>query len=411
MVGRRIYRLALAALSIVVAASLIAGARATHVAAGGDAVGTYSSAIVYAGQVHDFYVDSTTDTLQHAWFSNGWHSETLDGAGAVGGNGRTSDEVGQYNSAVVYNGQLHDFYLDSTANVLRHAVWTGNRWFFEALDGSGVSGGNGRTSDSVGYNNAAVIYNGQVQDFYTDSTTNVLRHAAYAGGWFFEALDGPGVGGGNGRTSDFVGSYNSAVVYNGQLQDFYYDSTSDRLRHAAYAGGWFFEALDGSGVSGGNGRTPDGVGSYNAAIIYNSQVHDFYFDFAANTLRDAVWSGGGWFFEVLDGAGGSNGQTTDNVGDYNSAVIYNGQLQIFSYDFSVGNLRHSWYSNVWRAEALDGTGVCAGNGCFSSDSVGNYNSAIIYNGLPQDFYYDGTNPQLRHAVWNGSAWFSESPVG
>ncbi|MBV8195313.1 MAG: hypothetical protein JOY80_07270, partial [Candidatus Dormibacteraeota bacterium] len=159
-------------------------------------------------------------------------------------NGRTGDNVGLSNSAVIYNGQLQDFYWDSTSNVLRHAVWAGSGWFFESLDGSGVGGGNGRIGDQVGTDNSAVIYNGQLQDFYDDSTSGLLRHAVWAGsGWFFESLDGSGVSGGNGRVADNVGTYNSAVLYSGQLQDFYRDFTSGSLRHAAYAGSWFFETI------------------------------------------------------------------------------------------------------------------------------------------------------------------------
>ncbi|MBV8195894.1 MAG: hypothetical protein JOY80_10245 [Candidatus Dormibacteraeota bacterium] len=399
---------------VLAGASALWAPRPAVVRAGGDSVGTDNSGVVYNGQAQDFYFDSTTNTLQHAWYAGGWHTETLDGPGASGGNGRTSVNVGKYNSAVVFDGQLQDFYQDTTNNVLRHAVWTGNGWFFESLDGSGVGGGNGRNSDNTAYYNTAVIYNGQVQDYFYDKTGGLLRHAVWGGSaWFFESLDGNGVSGGNGRTSDNVGYYASAVLYNSVVQVFYWDA-SGLLRHAVWGGGeWFFESLDGNGVSGGNGRTADNVGSYNSAVVYNGQLQDFSWDMTVGVLRHAVWDGSGWFFESLDGAttvSGGNGRTADNVGPGSSAVVYNGQLQDFYYDDNPGGLlRHAvWNGGNWFFESLDGNGVSGGNGR-TSDNVGSWDSALLYNGQVQDFYADGTGV-LRHTVWNGSTWLFETPA-
>ncbi|MBV8195314.1 MAG: hypothetical protein JOY80_07275 [Candidatus Dormibacteraeota bacterium] len=339
---------------VLIGASAVWAPRPARVSAGGASVGEYSSAIVYNGQAQDFYYDSTNTLLGHAWYSGGWHTETLDGAG--GSNGAETASVGTDNSAVIYNGQLQDFYRDTTHGTLRHAVWTGSSWFFESLDGPSVTGGNGRTGDSVGQYNSAVIYNGQLQDFYFDLSNGLMRHAVWTGsGWFFESLDGPSVSGGNGRTSNFVGGYNDAVIYHGQLQDFYYDSSTSLLRHAVWIGStWFFESLDGTGVGGGNGRIGDSVGQFNSAVIYSGQLQDFYYDSSNDLLRHAVWTGSTWFFESLDGtgAGGGNGRTTDGVGSNDSAVIYNTQLQDFYFDGTNGSLRHATYAAGWFFETI-----------------------------------------------------------
>ena len=372
---------------------LFVGAGNRLVAADGDATGKYASSIVYNNQVHTFSFDETVASLLHVWYAGGWNVETLDGTGASAGLGQTTDHVGTDNSALVYNGQLQDFYADTTTGVLRHAWWNGARWQFETLDGLG--GGNGQTTDHDGAHNSALVYNGQLQDFYADAISGALRHAWWDGArWQFETLDGS------------VGGYNSALVYNGQPQDFYSDSSGSTMRHAWWDGArWRFETLDGLG--GGNGQTTDHVGAYNSALVYSGQLQDFYAD-ASGALRHAWWDGARWQFETLDGLGGGSGQTTDHVGGYNSALAYNGQPQDFYWDSSASTMRHAWWGGgTWRFETLDGAGTGSGHGQVA-DALGSFNSALAYGTQLHDFYYDITHPQLRHAWWTGAQWSFEA---
>ncbi|MBV8195839.1 MAG: hypothetical protein JOY80_09970, partial [Candidatus Dormibacteraeota bacterium] len=88
---------------LLVGGSAVWAPRPASVSAGGASIGEYSSAIVYNGQAQDFYYDFAAGHLEHAWYSSGWHTETLDGAG--GSNGAETANVGPFNSAVIYNGQ------------------------------------------------------------------------------------------------------------------------------------------------------------------------------------------------------------------------------------------------------------------------------------------------------------------
>ena len=62
-----------------------------------------------------------------------------------------------------------------------------------------------------------------------------------------------------------------------------------------------------------------GIGGFNAALLYNGQPQDFYWDTATNSLRHAWWNGAAWNFETLDGPDSdyppSRGVTHDRGGD------------------------------------------------------------------------------------------------
>ena len=134
-------------------------------------------------------------------------------------------------------------------------------------------------------------------------------------------------------------------------------------------------------------------------------MHDFYIDHDARSVRHAWWNGTAWHFEAVDGGGGvATGATSDSVGFYNSTVVYNGQLQLFTEDTTSNTLRHAWFSGTWHAELLDGQG--SGYPGHSVDDVGQFSSALVYAGQLQDYYTDFPSGPftLREAFFNGSAW-------
>jgi len=51
-----------------------------------------------------------------------------------------------------------------------------------------------------------------------------------------------------------------------------------------------------------------------------------------------------WYFETLDGDGGTNGRTTNDVGFFNAVTLYGGVPHVWYFDFTVGTLRQAWYS-------------------------------------------------------------------
>ena len=72
------------------------------------------------------------------------------------------DAIGKYASSIVYNNQVHTFSFDETVASLLH-VWYAGGWNVETLDGTGASAGLGQTTDHVGTDNSALVYNGQLQ--------------------------------------------------------------------------------------------------------------------------------------------------------------------------------------------------------------------------------------------------------
>jgi YD repeat-containing protein len=303
-------------------------------------------------QIDGFYLDATNGRLRHfrsAGLSTTLTFEDLDGPGVPGGAGRTGDPSGVYNSAVNGIG-LHDFYTSSTSvkpaqQRLRH-TWFDGSWHFEDVDGPGATS-TGATSDNVGAFVSAASSGSGLHVFYADSTTGRLRYAHLDSGvWTTQDLDGPGVGGGAGRTGNSVGTYNAAVATgDGKLHDYYYDAAAHRLRHAWFDGSWHFENLDGPGVAGAGGRTGNNVGSSTATVAGDATTLDvFYADETAHTLRHAHFDGTIWKFEIADGAGSAStgGTTTDSVGQDNAAA-YNApgiQLHFFTGDTNNGDLRH-----------------------------------------------------------------------
>jgi len=160
----------------------------------------------------------------------------------VSGVGTVGDDVGRYTAATTSSdGHLHVFYLDATTHRLRHGDFDGSTWTFSNLDGPGVAGGNGRTSHNVGTSVAAAPKApvGVIDVVYSDDTTHALRHARWSSGiWTFETIDGTGaltVG----HTTDAVGLDNAAVyggAFTQQLLAFTGDTTTGDLRRACTLG-------------------------------------------------------------------------------------------------------------------------------------------------------------------------------
>ncbi|MCZ7531765.1 MAG: hypothetical protein M5U31_16380 [Acidimicrobiia bacterium] len=263
---------------------------------------------------------------------------------------------------------------------------------------STASGGpGGRTNHSVGTYNAAVLYNGRPHVFYYDATDGALRHAYYNGvTWAFETLDGIG-GPAVAPTTTSGCSTPSCSTPVARTSSTTTTGGGD-LRHGYWNGQfWAFETLDGSG--GPNGRTPNDVGQYSSVVLYGGRPHVFYYDQNfGGTLRHGYWNGQFWAFEVLDGNGGPGGRNNHDVGEDTATIISGGRPHVFYYDRTAGNLRRGRYTGAgWVFEHLDGNGFDHGR---TLDDVGWFNAAVVSGGLPHVFYYDLTTEDLRHG-WFG----------
>jgi hypothetical protein len=394
-----------------------------------DNVGQYSASTLYTGVPQVFYLDSSGSNLRHGWWNSSiWQFEALDGPGAGAANGRTSDDVGAFNSAVSYGGQLHDFYFDSSHHELRHAWWTGSTWFFETLDGVDAPKGNGQTTDSVGSYSTATVYGTQLQVWYYDGSTASMRHAWWdQASWHFEALDGNtgGVKCQHATTDPIAGGVSSSLLVGGQPHVLYWDSNVSgtghtALRHAWWTGAsWMCEFVDGGGMGIGLNATTDNVGQYASTTIYGGYLQVFYSDGSTLSLRHGWLVGTQWTFEYLDGPNSAtnNGRTTDHVGRFNATTSWNGELHAWYVDdgpnpsVPVYALRHArWTGSAWNFETLDGPGAPNANGQ-TSDQVGNsYSAQAVYGYGPQVWYWDSSaSPTtLRHAWWVGSRWGFET---
>jgi hypothetical protein len=358
-------------------------------------VGQNTRSIVYNNNLQVFYYDKTNGRLRHAWKqgTGSWTFEVLDGLG--GANGRTTDNVGSAISVTTYNSTLQLFYYDSTAHTLRHAWSDANGWHFETLD----------TSGDVGSASTTLTYGTSLQLYYPNLSNGDLRHAwSDANGWHFENLDGDGgsVAGGQGKAVSQVGSsLTSTLDSNGNLQLFYYayGSSGKTLRHAwADANGWHFENLDGGNLGSNSGSTDD-IGQNPSTVLNGSTLQLFSYNASKGDLRHDWSDANGWHWENLDGQG-SNGPDQYTLGLYSSTVMSGSTLQLFYYDNYWGEMRHAWSdTGGWHFENLDGLGGLPSGRLGPWVSVGLYPSAIIYNNVPQVFYYDATNGNLRH-TWS-----------
>lgn len=251
---------------------------------------------------------------------------------------------------------------------------------------------------------------------YGNGLIQPYRAVVEAATTYAENLDGPGVTGGFGRTPDALGpnTGTAAILYGGTPHVFYYDAAAGRLRHAFWDGArWRFEDLDGSGVPGGSGRLNLDVGQNPTAFLYGGQVHVVY-SASNHSLRHGWWTGSKWMFETLDGPGGiavgASGAALSSAPLTPSSASYQGAPHVFYERANGTRLGHAWWTGShWSAEALDGTGSPAGAGR-TPHAVGSNSTAQFINGQLDVFYDDLSTQDVRHA-WYRNGWQFETIDG
>lgn len=356
--------------------------------------GQAPTSIDFNGQLYAFSYDKDNGDLRYAKTVPGWHFDVLDGEG--GDSSRENANVGQTPAAVVYNNSLQLFYYDSDGGNLRHA-WSadGANWNFETLDGaSNTPGGQEAVS---GQTPVAVVHNGTLQLFYYNSSGGDLRHGwADTSGWHFETLEGDphSISGYDSN----VGLDPTTVSQNDMLQVFYYDTSQNNLRHAwADGAGWHFENLDGDlhSICGRDGV----VGKNPSAVEYQNTLQVFYYDQTGGDLRHAWSDSTGWHCETLEGDRHSLLGFDGDVGAMPTAAVVGDSLQVFAEEPQWGTLRHYWNNTSgWHSENFDGLGGSPGGRV--NHAVGADPSVTVYGGRTQLFYYDQTEGNLRHATPN-----------
>jgi hypothetical protein len=219
-----------------------------------------------------------------------------------------------------------------------------------------------------------------------------------------------GAGGSGGRTTHAIGPKTAAVRYATRLRVFAYDRTTGDLRWGRQTTtGWRFARLDGSG--GTAGRIDANVGEDQAAVVYAGQLHVFYYDRTHGDLRHGRYDGSSWSFETLDGAGGGDGRVTANVGLRVSAAPYGQVLHVVYANTSSADVRlASLDGTSWSFETLDGAGGADGR---ILGNVGWHTAMATYGSTLHAFYFwqDPTcDPDchlfgtIREASFDGDAW-------
>ncbi len=357
-------------------------------------LGGTPAVVQFDDDLHGFYTDASSGYLRHAHATTtGWNFEVLDGAG--GASGRLSGPLGSAPTTLVVGGVLHVTYYDNSRGDLRHA-WSsdGTSWSFETLDGAG--GTDGRYNANVGQSSTMVVgADGVLRVFYHDVTNGNLRHGWKDGsGWHFQNLDGDA--GSIAGLNASLGGDPAATVYGSNIQLFYRDATNGNLRHAWFNGTtWYFENLDGD--AGSVGHLNADLGSNPTTVVFGSTLQVLYYDVTNGNLRHAWSDATGWHFENLDGDAGSISGYNASVGLTPTATVLNGYLQLFYYDQTGGNLRHAWISSgtSWYFETLDGSGGSPSSRV--NADVGWDPAAVTYDGHVQLLYYDNTSGNLRHS--------------
>lgn len=343
--------------------------------------------IEYGNATHIFYGAYPppawqSERLRHAWIdSTGYHYEDLDGAGVAGGNGRTTDVISNVVSAVVVGNTLHVFYADSSTLSMRHAWFDGSSWHFEDVPDA--------TLDNTG-GAAAIDANGVLRLFFegsagSDPGGTTLREATLGpdGAWSDIDLDGLGVPLGNGVTNKDVGAYPVAVSDGPRISVFYrgFASGIDGAVRDAYFDGsvWHFEDLTG----------PDTEDIPTAVFLQAGVVHMFAYDRRFTEVIHFWGSFGNW---QLEGIGGHFFPDSDcdetGAGQFPTAVAIGGTIDLFFRGGAEDLCRAVNDGSGWTKTTLDGLGAPAGNGRIPSLHVRAI-SAVVTSGHIDVFYLNG----------------------
>lgn len=352
-------------------------------------VGTDTETVIYGSQAYRFWYDATNANLRYATVNaigQATNPITLDGNSVDGG--RVTGTVGKSPSTVVEGDALHVFYRDLTRGNLRHAKLAFNRWTFENVE----------TAGDVGGSPEAAIYNGQVNVFHQDVANGDLRRCVHANNaWSCSLIDGDANV--NQKVNANVGSEIESINYGTALYIFYRDHTNGNLRVgyiASHRESFDLQVLDGAG--GANGRRNADIGTGISATLYLGHPIVFYTNATDGDLMMARHTLEGWDIRTVDGAGGDNGRTANDVGAYSAAVDFDGVPHVFYYDRTRADLRVTKLTVNNRGEVVSYTSIVdgvAGPRDVTSGSMGKYVSGAYWLGRAYLTYYDESDRDAR----------------
>jgi hypothetical protein len=314
----------------------------------------------------------------------GYQINFVDTTGSPSVNPDPANNKGLYNSGAIVNGRPAISYYDVSNGDLRYV---------RALDPSGASWGTPVTVAGAGINagqyTSLVVVNGNPAISYYDVTNGDLKYvrATNANGTTWGApVTVEGLGN--------IGQYTSLAIVNGNPAISYYDVTNTNLKYirAADVNGAAWAAAVTVEASAGN------VGQFTSLAVVNGNPAISYYDFTNTDLkyiRANDVNGAGW------GAIITVEPTINNVGQYSSLKVINGNPAISYYSAAGADLRYV------RANDVNGTAWGAAIAVTTAGNIGQFTSLALVNGNPAISYYDAINGDLKYVRatnTNGTAW-------
>ena len=200
----------------------------------------------------------------------------------------------------------------------------------------------------------------------------------------------------------------AAVRYGHATRVFYSVSMADRhdLRVATLGPSPSFETLDGAGGTG--GRTTHDVGSDVSAAVFHGAIHVFYRDDTTGDLRHAWFDGSTWRFETLDGASSLGGRVDADLGQRSEATRYAGRLEVFYLVPATADVRRASYDgSTWTLSTIDGDSTASGH---TIHEVGFNLQVAVWGGSLHVLYYERDPAYgdllgwVREARLTGTSW-------
>ncbi|MBS1510106.1 MAG: T9SS type A sorting domain-containing protein [Bacteroidetes bacterium] len=329
---------------------------AVVVSATGD-VGKYASLLVVDGNPAIAYYDGLAGKLNLMYVRANDADGTSWGTPVVV---ESTNDVGQYASLAIVNGNPAIAYYDNTNGDLRYIRATnidGTAW------GTPVAV---ETINNVGWYASLAVVNGNPAIAFYDVTNGDLRYT--------RANDANGTSWAAGmavQTTNNIGQYASLLVVNGNPAISYYDVSNTDLR--------YISATDANGTTWGtsvNISSSGTVGQYTSMAIVDGNPGISYYDATNKDLK----------FVRANDAGGTawatpvSVETTNDVGQYSSLIIDNGNPSIAYYDATNGDLRFI------RAYDADGTLWYKNSSVYNMElQQVNFTTGILGNSYPLDF--------------------------